>query len=179
MMLMGYWSCAVQPGTAMTAHGDDEVRRHKGCRTFLLRPRARRPSDPELPPRRSKSTYTLSHPPETARRLFVHADGTPLSANIAKSVAHEVSEVYPEIRTMTCLNPNVIAANEEQEQLAAALTRYQEYLRAECGFIMLDGLPADSDVGALKLRLENLFVPLHVIAEPGADSPAPRKRSGR
>src|SRR6476619_1648313 len=68
MMLMGYWSCAVQPGTAMTAHGDDEVRRHKGCRTFLLRPRARRPSDPELPPRRSKSTYTLSHPPETARR---------------------------------------------------------------------------------------------------------------
>src|ERR1700761_5548689 len=49
MMLMGYWSCAVQPGTAMTAHGDDEVRRHKGCRTFLLRPRARRPSDPELP----------------------------------------------------------------------------------------------------------------------------------
>src|ERR1700730_13911676 len=68
MMLMGYWSCAVQPGTAMTAHGDDEVRRHKGCRTFLLRPRARRPSDPELPPRRSKSTYTLPHPPETARR---------------------------------------------------------------------------------------------------------------
>src|ERR1700738_2854178 len=49
MMLMGYGSCAVQPGTAMTAHGDDEVRRHKGCRTFLLRPRAPRPSDPELP----------------------------------------------------------------------------------------------------------------------------------
>src|SRR5580693_5205374 len=49
MMLMGYWSCAVQPGTAMTAHGDDEVRRHKECRTFLLRPRAPRPSDPELP----------------------------------------------------------------------------------------------------------------------------------
>jgi hypothetical protein len=80
---------------------------------------------------------------------------------------------------MTCLNPNVIAANEEQEKLAADLTRYQEYLRAECGFIMLDGLPADADVGALKLRLENLFVPLHVIVEPGADSPAPRKRSGR
>ena len=54
----------------MTAHGDDEVRRHKGCRTFVLRPRARPPSDPELPPRRSKSTYTLSHPPETARRRF-------------------------------------------------------------------------------------------------------------
>ena len=71
MMLMGYWSCAVQPGTAMTAHGDDEVRRHKGCRTFLLRPRARRPSDPELPPRRSKSTYTLPHPPKTARRLKI------------------------------------------------------------------------------------------------------------
>src|SRR6476646_6457202 len=77
MMLMGYWSCAVQPGTAMTAHGDDEVRRHKGCRTFLLRPRARRPSDPELPPRRSKSTYTLSHPPETARRQFTSICAAP------------------------------------------------------------------------------------------------------
>src|ERR1700732_2460645 len=86
MMLMGYWSCAVQPGTAMTAHGDDEVRRHKGCRTFLLRPRARRPSDPELPSRRSKSTYTLPHPPETARRLkvtfCVRGVLSPLLANI-------------------------------------------------------------------------------------------------
>src|ERR1700758_2757043 len=50
MMLMAYWSFAVQPGTAVTAPGDDEVRHHKGCRTFLLRPRARRPSDSERYP---------------------------------------------------------------------------------------------------------------------------------
>src|SRR6476620_7442075 len=86
MMLMGYWSCAVQPGTAMTAHGDDEVRRHKGCRTFLLRPRARRPSDPELPPRRSKSTYTLSHPPETARRQKNPLNRGDLSRNMSYAV---------------------------------------------------------------------------------------------
>src|ERR1700720_1058672 len=86
MMLMGYWSCAVQPGTAMTAHGDDEVRRHKGCRTLLLRPRARRPSDPELPPRRSKSTYTLPHPPETARRQIFSDQSKPdFSAIIAST----------------------------------------------------------------------------------------------
>src|SRR6478752_3648700 len=101
MMLMGYWSCAVQPGTAMTAHGDDEVRRHKGCRTFLLRPRARRPSDPELPPRRSKSTYTLSHPPETARRqLFVASIGVNEEMAISPSrrlgfrLLHEIAEDF-------------------------------------------------------------------------------------
>jgi len=39
---------------------------------------------------------------------------------------------------------------------------YGQYLANECGYIQLDGLPADSDVGSRRLRLENLFVPLHL-----------------
>ena len=43
-----------------------------------------------------------------------------------------------------------------------ALAAYRTYLTNECGFIQLDGLPADADVGSRRLKLENLFVPLHV-----------------
>src|SRR5262249_51689731 len=43
-----------------------------------------------------------------------------------------------------------------------ALAAYRQYLASECGDIQLDGLPADSDVGSRRLRLEHLFVPLHL-----------------
>src|ERR1700739_5017966 len=66
MRLRGYWPCAVQPATAMTAHGDDEARRHKGCRTFLLRPRARRPSDPALP--HAEATLPKRYPTHRKQR---------------------------------------------------------------------------------------------------------------
>ena len=46
--------------------------------------------------------------------------------------------------------------------VAAALTAYAKYLTDECGVIMLDGLPADGEIGVRRLRLENLFVPLHL-----------------
>src|SRR5580693_9096466 len=86
MMLMGYWSCAVQPGTAMTAHGDDEVRRHKGCRTFLLRPRAPRPSDPELP--HAEANLPTRYPTHRKQR---GGDNHP-SAKILKKLGFEFIE---------------------------------------------------------------------------------------
>ncbi len=43
-----------------------------------------------------------------------------------------------------------------------ALAAYGQYIANECGYIQLDGLPADSDVGSRRLRIENLFVPLHL-----------------
>ncbi|MGZ5030717.1 MAG: NACHT domain-containing protein, partial [Methylobacter sp.] len=48
------------------------------------------------------------------------------------------------------------------EQMAQAVSAYARYLSDECGFILLDGLPADSEVGSRPMRLENLFVPLHL-----------------
>jgi hypothetical protein len=109
--------------------------------------------------------------------VLVHADGTPLSADLARAVALDVREVYNDIVSMTCLNPAIITRSAEKARLSAALATYQDYLRTECGFIMLDGLPADADVGALKLRLENLFVPLHVVVDSTVGSPASPNRS--
>jgi hypothetical protein len=102
--------------------------------------------------------------------VLIHADGTPLSADLAASVAQDSRDVYQDISQMGCLNPLLSKEPDEQALLSSAIGTYKAYLRAECGSIMLDGLPADADVGALRLRLENLFVPLHVIVDLGVDA---------
>ncbi|NQT11424.1 MAG: NACHT domain-containing protein, partial [Planctomycetes bacterium] len=47
----------------------------------------------------------------------------------------------------------------------SAVDRYRKWLVAECGYIQLDGLPADADLSAFRMRLERLFVPLKVISK--------------
>ena len=65
MMFPVYRGRTVQPGTAMTAHGD-EVRWHIAAGPFLeLRMTARQRSGLGS---RGRSTYALPYPPQTARR---------------------------------------------------------------------------------------------------------------
>jgi predicted MPP superfamily phosphohydrolase len=45
--------------------------------------------------------------------------------------------------------------------LEKARSEYWNYLKMECGEIMLDGLPIDNEAGSKKIALEKLFVPLH------------------
>lgn len=111
--------------------------------------------------------------------LLIHADGTPLSASIARIVADEAQVNYGDMATLASLNPVAADQGEEKSQFDAALSLYRDYLRVECGSIMLDGLPADADVGTLKLHLESLFVPLHVVLEPRADPVIYPSRSKR
>lgn len=93
--------------------------------------------------------------------VLVHADGTPL----ARSVATEIIAAEPGprrvLRELTCLNPEPAPPAEQFE--AAAREKYFKYLAAECGYILLDGMPADAEVGSKRLHLENLFVPLRLI----------------
>src|SRR5262249_36600723 len=52
----------------------------------------------------------------------------------------------------------------DREALAgSSVERYRQWLVAECGYIQLDGLPADTDLSALRMTLERLFVPLKLI----------------
>ncbi|WP_342375884.1 hypothetical protein NVS55_32035 [Myxococcus stipitatus] len=53
--------------------------------------------------------------------------------------------------------------NNDGHKREAARARYLSYLETECGEIQLDGLPADEELGARRLELEKLFVPLHVV----------------
>lgn len=83
------------------------------------------------------------------------------------------------LHKLRCLNPATASSATSASTAAAALSAYAQYLAAECGSIVLDGLPADGDVGSRRLRLENLFVPLHLdVHTDGKDTKAERQPVG-
>lgn len=92
---------------------------------------------------------------------LIHADGTPLARVLADEIIASDQNCNGELHELTCLNP-MPTGTYNAEQMAQAISAYARYLSDECGFILLDGLPADSDVGSRPMRLENLFVPLHL-----------------
>jgi len=93
---------------------------------------------------------------------LIHSDGTPLARVIAEEVITADRDCKGELCNLSCLNPPPIAGTDTDPNVSEALAAYRQYLVNECGFIQLDGLPADTDVGSRRLRLENLFVPLHL-----------------
>jgi NACHT domain-containing protein/restriction endonuclease len=97
--------------------------------------------------------------------VLIHSDGTPL----ARPIADEVIKADPDGRlaALHCLNPALTPVIDSDSRVAEALLAYRQYLTNECGFIQLDGLPADTDVGSRRLRLENLFIPLHLDTKVG------------
>lgn len=103
--------------------------------------------------------------------VFVHADGTPVAASLARDIIRADRSVGGTLYKLACLNPEPVIAPNTDQQAAAALAKYYEYLNAECGYILLDGLPADAEVGSQRLRLENLFVPLHLLVADSTDGP--------
>lgn len=92
---------------------------------------------------------------------LIHADGTPLARVLADKIIAADQSCGGELHGLTCLNP-MPTGTYNAEQMAQAVSAYARYLSDECGYILLDGLPADSDVGSRPMRLENLFVPLHL-----------------
>jgi hypothetical protein len=98
----------------------------------------------------------------TARTHFalIHADGTLLARTLVAGIVTADHECDGPLHSLRCLNPVPVGA-EDDARVAETLAAYSRYLAEECGFIYLDGLPADSDLSR-RLRLENLFVPLHL-----------------
>jgi energy-coupling factor transporter ATP-binding protein EcfA2 len=93
---------------------------------------------------------------------LIHGDGTPLAHALADEVIAADRDCGGQLHSLSCLNPPPPPGADTDSGVADALKAYAQYLANECGFIQLDGLPADSDVGSRRLRLENLFVPLHL-----------------
>jgi hypothetical protein len=93
---------------------------------------------------------------------LIHADGTPLAAALSKQIVDDHAAYTGTASAFICLNAWQTSKAVTAEQRVHALGLYQQYLVNECGTIQLDGLPADTDVGSRKLRLEALFVPLHL-----------------
>jgi hypothetical protein len=93
---------------------------------------------------------------------LIHSDGTSLARALADEVVGADRECGGQLHTLHCLNPTPTSGVETDPQVGEALSAYRKYVENECGYIQLDGLPADTEVGARRLRLENLFVPLHL-----------------
>lgn len=106
---------------------------------------------------------------ERTHVVLIHGDGTPLARVIADEVIDSDHSCGGGIQALACLNPSP-SPGANAQQVAEALTAYGQFIANECGNIQLDGLPADSDVGSRRLRLENLFVPLH-LEVPGSEKP--------
>ncbi|MBN2130266.1 MAG: NACHT domain-containing protein [Sedimentisphaerales bacterium] len=101
---------------------------------------------------------------------LIHSDGTPLARALADEVAASDRDCGGAVGGLVCLNPEPLPGLDTDPRVAQALAAYGQYLANECGFIQLDGLPADNDVGSRRLKLENLFVPLHLDVTVTVDS---------
>jgi hypothetical protein len=120
--------------------------------------------EPELLAHERGWIWAVYYTQGKARTHFalIHSDGTPLARAIADDVIAAARECGGGLQNLSCLNPAPPPSADSDPRVADALVAYRQYLANECGFIQLDGLPADSDVGSRRLRLENLFVPLHL-----------------
>lgn len=94
--------------------------------------------------------------------VLIFADGTPLANAVAQEIVSADAACEGSLHTLERLNKPAVVPPNDPVSLKAALDAYASYLADECGFIQLDGLPPDNDVGPRRLKLENLFVPLHL-----------------
>src|SRR5262249_3869127 len=108
--------------------------------------------------------WAISYTQGKARTHFalIHSDGTPLARALADDVIPSDKNSGGELYRLCCLNPLPAPNSDSDRHVTDALAAYRQYVANECGYIYLDGMPADSDVGSRRLRLENLFVPLHL-----------------
>ena len=101
--------------------------------------------------------YYAPNPGQPATHFaLVHADGNPLLNSIARVFLQQLSKQENLFLNLTYIesssNPSI------NEQIAR--NAYFEYLQNELGEIQFEGMPTDQEAGAIKVNLENIFVPL-------------------
>ncbi|MCL4201199.1 MAG: NACHT domain-containing protein [Pirellulaceae bacterium] len=103
-----------------------------------------------------------AHGKQRTHFALIHADGTPLAESITQGVPQADRECNGSLHSLKYLAPP--APGPDREALArASVERYRRWVLEECGHIQLDGLPADADLSALRMKLERLFVPLKIV----------------
>lgn len=92
---------------------------------------------------------------------LIHAEGNPLVHTLAKKIISLDKKQNNKFKALTYLAPK------EEKDVDALVTKakeqYFQYIENECGEIQFEGLPTDKDAGSVKVKLENIFEPLHLI----------------
>lgn len=93
---------------------------------------------------------------------LIHAEGKPLAEATAKRLIAADEAEGGVLHTLRYLPPKPPRPDYRQQK-EEAMGHYRRWLAEECGYIQLDGMPTDNELGPRKLELERLFVPLNVI----------------
>lgn len=93
---------------------------------------------------------------------LVHADGEIIATSMAGKIIKSDASIGGILKGLDYLKPKIDETSDNEEILNAK-TKYFKFLESECGEVTLEGLPADQDVGSRSLKLENIFVPLHLV----------------
>jgi hypothetical protein len=121
--------------------------------------------------------WTIYYTQDKQRTHFslVHADGTPLAGGIAAEIIQADYRCGGQLHSLNYLAPPGPSKDRVSLEAATAAS-YHKWLSEECGYIQLDGLPADTDLSATRLKLERLFVPLKAtfLSNRAGRSEAPR-----
>jgi hypothetical protein len=90
--------------------------------------------------------------------VLVHSGGEPVHATLAEAAKHAAIAVGRAVSSLVVVSE----PRTDTDDVGAAKLAYFSYLSAECGSIQLEGMPIDETFVRNDIRLEDLFVPLHL-----------------
>jgi hypothetical protein len=105
--------------------------------------------------------YYSSSGQKNSHFAFVHADGKPLIKELALeliSLDKEINNLLSGLELIQVNEENIVSQPSSEE----TKVKYFKYLENECGEIQFEGLPTDKEAGSVRVKLESIFVPLHL-----------------
>jgi len=91
---------------------------------------------------------------------LIHAEGKPLILDYAKEIQLLDLNQLNKLKDLIFIEPAENICTDKRINIVKE--KYFKYLETECGEIQFEGLPTDKDAGSVKVKLENIFVPLHL-----------------
>ncbi|MDR0494784.1 MAG: NACHT domain-containing protein [Treponema sp.] len=102
--------------------------------------------------------YSDSNGQKASHFALVHAEGKPLIKDLAEGIIDIDNNLNKLFKNLVLVNKEKILEN---QGLKSTREKYFKYLENELGEIQFEGLPTDKEAGSVKVKLENIFVPLH------------------
>jgi hypothetical protein len=105
--------------------------------------------------------YSDSNGQKSSHFGLVHAEGKPLIKELAEEIISLDCNINKIFEGLILINKEE-SISTIQANLFETERRYFKYLENELGEIHFEGLPTDKEAGSVKVKLENIFVPLHL-----------------
>jgi hypothetical protein len=104
--------------------------------------------------------YSDTNGQKASHFALVHAEGKPLIKDLADGIIKIDNKIKKLFNGLTLINKEKSTAIANQN-LKITSEKYFKYLENELGEIQFEGLPTDKEAGSVKVKLENIFIPLH------------------